>query len=73
MSGRVQALLLGDVEHPLAALVRDAFGRVDEVLHARRERRRRARVRGSMMPMPHHLLHDLGMVEADARRLGWLG
>lgn len=34
------------------------------------ERRRRARARAAGLPMRAQLLRDLGMVEADARRLG---
>ena len=73
MDGEVEALLRQGAERPVAALMRGAVRRMGRMLESRRERRRRARARASMMPMRLHLLHDLGMVEADARRLGLLG
>jgi len=72
MSGRVGTLAFREMEHPLAALARHGARWLGQALEARRGRRRRARARAATMPMRHHLLHDLGMVEADARRLGLL-
>ena len=72
MSGRVEALALYGRGFPLARRVQDGLRRIGRILDDRRRERRRLAGR-AMSPMRQHLLRDLGLVEADAHRLGLFG
>lgn len=72
MSGRAQAAALGGVASEGTDWRQAAATWWRRIAEAQRARRRRAKARAAVVPMRGHLLRDIGLVEADARRRGLL-
>jgi uncharacterized protein YjiS (DUF1127 family) len=70
MSGRAQVAALDCAASDGAEWSQAAARWLRRIAEAQRARQKRARVRAAVVPMRGHLLRDIGLVEADARRRG---